>query len=45
MHAQLSVPVTCKIRVLPTLEATLELAKGLQDSGCAVGAYILVDDV
>jgi tRNA-dihydrouridine synthase len=33
---ELKVPVTCKIRVLPTLEATLSLARRLEAAGCAL---------
>ena len=34
LHDHLTVPITCKIRLLPTLSATLELARTLQDAGC-----------
>eukprot|EP00003_Mantamonas_plastica_P024300 TRINITY_DN4503_c0_g2_i1.p1 TRINITY_DN4503_c0_g2~~TRINITY_DN4503_c0_g2_i1.p1 ORF type:complete len:314 (+),score=103.84 TRINITY_DN4503_c0_g2_i1:175-1116(+) len=34
LHENLIVPVTCKIRVLDTVEATVEYAKMLEDSGC-----------
>lgn len=36
LHENLSVPVTCKIRLLPDPEKTLEYAKMIQDSGCQV---------
>lgn len=36
LYDNLSVPVTCKIRILPTVERTLELARILQDAGCSV---------
>ena len=36
LHDHLSVPVTCKIRVLETVEETVALATMLQDAGCAV---------
>lgn len=34
LHEGLDIPVTCKIRCLPTLEATIALARALQDAGC-----------
>lgn len=36
LHAGLTVPVTCKIRVLGSFEATLRLVLALQGAGCAV---------
>ena len=36
LSENLDIPVTCKIRVLPSFEKTLELAKLLQASGCSV---------
>lgn len=36
LHAGLDVPVTCKIRMLPTLEATLKLAKTLEAAGASM---------
>ena len=36
LHDQLPVPVTCKIRILETVEETVALARMLQDAGCAV---------
>ena len=36
LHAGLAVPVTCKIRILPTLEATLALARALERAGCSM---------
>lgn len=36
LHDHLSVPVTCKIRLLETVEETVALARMLQDAGCAV---------
>jgi tRNA-dihydrouridine synthase 1 len=32
----LKIPVYCKIRILPTEEATLKLAKGIEDAGAQV---------
>jgi len=34
LHKNLSIPVFCKIRLLSTLEKTLEFAKGLEMHGC-----------
>ena len=37
LHEHLCVPVTCKIRILPQgVEATIALAKALQDAGCSI---------
>ena len=36
LHAGLTVPVTCKIRVLSSFDATLRLVLALQAAGCAV---------
>ena len=36
LHDQLTVPVTCKIRLLETVDDTVALARMLQDAGCAV---------
>jgi len=36
LHKGLKVPVTCKIRVLPTLEKTLALAKALEAAGASL---------
>eukprot|EP00948_MAST-09A_sp_MAST-9A-sp1_P000555 g555.t1 len=36
LHNGLSIPVTCKIRILPSFEDTLNLCLALQDSGCQV---------
>jgi tRNA-dihydrouridine synthase 1 len=36
LHRTLSVPVTCKIRILPSLERTVALAKMLESAGCQV---------
>jgi tRNA-dihydrouridine synthase 1 len=36
LHDNLSIPVTCKIRLLPDPEDTMTLVKLLQDSGCAM---------
>lgn len=34
LHENLKVPVTCKIRVFPELDKTIEYAKGIQAAGC-----------
>jgi tRNA-dihydrouridine synthase 1 len=34
LHENLKVPVFCKIRLLPSMEDTLQLARMLQDAGC-----------
>eukprot|EP01121_Diplochlamys_sp_Union-15-3_P009208 TRINITY_DN2496_c0_g1_i3.p1 TRINITY_DN2496_c0_g1~~TRINITY_DN2496_c0_g1_i3.p1 ORF type:complete len:253 (+),score=29.43 TRINITY_DN2496_c0_g1_i3:29-787(+) len=34
LHQNLSIPVFCKIRLLSSLEATVQFAKGLEKSGC-----------
>merc|ERR1740117_1033298 len=36
LSSRLSVPVTCKIRLLPTREKSIELAKMLVDAGCSL---------
>lgn len=36
LSSRLRVPVTCKIRLLPTREASLKLAKMLVDAGCSL---------
>jgi len=36
MSTNLSVPVSCKIRLLPSLEKTIQLAKLLEANGCAL---------
>lgn len=36
LHQNLSIPVTCKIRILPDAERTLELARRLQAAGCSL---------
>jgi tRNA-dihydrouridine synthase 1 len=36
LHTGLKVPVTCKVRVLPTWEATLNLVKALEGAGCSL---------
>lgn len=34
MHAELDVPVTCKIRIFPSVEKTVRYARMLQEAGC-----------
>jgi len=34
LHENLRVPVTCKIRIFPELDKTIEYAKGIQAAGC-----------
>lgn len=34
LHTNLSIPVTCKIRILPSLERTIAFAKMLEEAGC-----------
>jgi tRNA-dihydrouridine synthase 1 len=34
LYENLKVPVFCKIRLLPSLDDTLQLARMLQDAGC-----------
>jgi len=36
LHKNLKVPVTCKIRILPSEEKTIELAKRIEAAGCSV---------
>jgi tRNA-dihydrouridine synthase len=36
LHNNLNIPVTCKIRIYPELEKTLEYAKNLEKSGVQV---------
>eukprot|EP00939_MAST-03C_sp_MAST-3C-sp1_P004000 g4000.t1 len=36
LSSNLSIPVTCKIRLLPTREESLKLAKTLVDAGCSL---------
>jgi tRNA-dihydrouridine synthase 1 len=36
LHENLKIPVTCKIRCLPTEEQTLQLAKRIEESGCSL---------
>jgi tRNA-dihydrouridine synthase 1 len=36
LHRCLGIPVTCKIRLLPSLEKTIEFAKMLQAAGCSL---------
>ena len=36
LKANLKIPVTCKIRCLPTEERTLDLAKAIQDAGASL---------
>lgn len=36
LHNNLGIPVTCKMRMLPSVDETIKLARMLQDSGCSV---------
>ena len=36
LHENLSIPVTCKIRCLKSEEATLKLAKRIEEAGCSL---------
>jgi tRNA-dihydrouridine synthase 1 len=36
LHQNLSVPVTCKVRMLPSQEDTINLCKALEEAGCAL---------
>ena len=36
LHDHLSIPVTCKVRLLPSLDDTLTLVRTLEAAGCAV---------
>jgi tRNA-dihydrouridine synthase 1 len=36
LHENLKIPVTCKMRILPNKENTIELAKKIELSGCSV---------
>ena len=38
LRQNLSVPITCKIRILPDEAATLHLARSIQDAGCSVSS-------
>jgi tRNA-dihydrouridine synthase 1 len=36
LAAELKVPVTCKIRILPDDKDTLKLCKDLEEAGCSI---------
>lgn len=36
LHEGLTIPVTVKIRCLPDMDATIALARALQDAGCSI---------
>jgi tRNA-dihydrouridine synthase 1 len=36
LHENLKIPVTCKMRILPEFERTLDLARRIQDAGCSL---------
>lgn len=37
LHKELSVPVTCTIRVFPEVQKTIEYAKMIEKAGCQIG--------
>lgn len=36
LHENLKVPVTCKMRILPSREETIDLAKQIEAAGCSI---------
>lgn len=36
LHANLNIPVTCKIRCLPKLQDTIDLVQKIEQSGCSI---------
>ena len=36
LHANLNIPVLCKIRLLPRMEDTIDLVKKIEQSGCSI---------